>query len=132
DFDEVDLGLHDLGILKNEAEQYTHRNGSYIRFEPGGCRRSAGRIRSLSCDLSTRVQATRTARVVQEISDGLADAVAAQIGRTDGLSDGRREREGSARHAAVHQREDSYAERRAKCGVPSELTFKTKIELGLD
>jgi SRSO17 transposase len=28
--------------------------------------------------------------------------------------------------------EASYAERRAKCGVPSELTFKTKIELGLD
>jgi SRSO17 transposase len=27
---------------------------------------------------------------------------------------------------------EEYAERRAKCGVPSEITFKTKIELGLD
>jgi SRSO17 transposase len=26
----------------------------------------------------------------------------------------------------------SYAERRAKCGVPAAITFKTKIELGLD
>ena len=27
---------------------------------------------------------------------------------------------------------EAYAERRAKCGVPSAITFKTKIELGLD
>jgi SRSO17 transposase len=27
---------------------------------------------------------------------------------------------------------EEYAERRAKCGIPSTLTFKTKIELGLD